>query len=254
MNPHAFAIDGCVACGILMVLGSFYLLQTGRITLSAAAKENALDVELIKRIRISTTYPALGLFVIGWGFAALGVYFSQADIVSPKPDLPLAVVGDIKGVADPSLATVTVVPDEFGWNHSIGVNSDGHYEKLLPTVKQYRIEVSANGYRPRPWSDILNLDDAVARSTRRELSPKKDITLMKVDPAATPTPAPTPVSATPPPPGTIVPAPSLAPFRAPAAPAASPGSSASPPATGSVRSARSGTGLMATGPLPAKTP
>src|SRR4029077_5494901 len=118
MNPHAVAIYACVACGVIMVIGSLYLLQTGRVTLSAAAEQKALDVELMKKIKISTTYPALGLFIIGFCFTALGVYFSREDIVcpgpGPGPDLPLAVGGEIKGIDNPSLATVTVVPLEFG--------------------------------------------------------------------------------------------------------------------------------------------
>jgi hypothetical protein len=57
-------------CGLLMVLGSMYLLRLGIIDLKTASSSpdpDALAV-IVKEIKITSRYPALGLFVIGLAF------------------------------------------------------------------------------------------------------------------------------------------------------------------------------------------
>ena len=71
-----------------MVCGAIWLLKTGVIKLSAAVKGGSLTVELADKVKISTTYPALGLFVIGLAFVALAIWASR----TPPP---LNLVGKI---------------------------------------------------------------------------------------------------------------------------------------------------------------
>ena len=52
-------------CGILMVLGGIILLYKGAISLNVASEEGAFTVEFKNELRITTQYPALGIFVIG---------------------------------------------------------------------------------------------------------------------------------------------------------------------------------------------
>jgi hypothetical protein len=115
-----------------MVCGAIWLLKTGVIKLSAAVKGGGLTVELANKVKISTTYPALGLFVIGLLFIALGLWFSQG-----LP--PLNIVGKINGVDDPSsVVTVSVqLADSFT------PDSDGRLDKIL-SIDTQRLKVVIN--------------------------------------------------------------------------------------------------------------
>lgn len=69
------------ACGLIMVLGSLLLLWKGAITLQEASSKDALDVRILDQVKISTRYPALGLFTIGLLFVLMSAYFSQPQEV-----------------------------------------------------------------------------------------------------------------------------------------------------------------------------
>ncbi|VAW44278.1 hypothetical protein MNBD_GAMMA04-78 [hydrothermal vent metagenome] len=64
-------------CGSIMVVGSMILLYRGVISLQAAAASEALSIELIDEIKLSTRYPALALFLIGFIFFISAAWFAQ---------------------------------------------------------------------------------------------------------------------------------------------------------------------------------
>jgi len=182
MNPHNFSIYACGVCGFLMVAGSIWLLRTGVITLSAAAKDGTMSVEIADKVKISTTYPALGLFFIGLLFIGLGVWSSRGDVVMPL-NRPLAIVGKIHGVddADANLVTVTVQPDQWESAVSVGASSNGRLEKFLPDIKQLTLVITANGYKPQPYTTRLNVDDAVQEPQRRLLNVPDEVRFTTFD-------------------------------------------------------------------------
>ncbi|MCK5888645.1 MAG: hypothetical protein KAG19_01750 [Methylococcales bacterium] len=65
-------------CGSIMVLGSMFLLYKGAISLRAAADHEAISIELIDEIKMSTRYPALALFLIGFVFFISAAWFAQS--------------------------------------------------------------------------------------------------------------------------------------------------------------------------------
>lgn len=207
MNAHNFSVIACGACGVLMVVGAIWLLKTGAITLSAAAKEGTLSMEIANKVKVSTTYPALGLFIIGLSFAALSLWFSQGDVAAPWK--PLAVVGKVHGVDDANLVTVTVQPEAYR-AFNFEASSSGELDKILPDVKQLLVTITANGYEPQRYTKTLNVDDAVEEPQRRRLSVPDEVKFTKVKSGATTVAAP-PVA------GHIDPTPAgtkLEPFRA----------------------------------------
>lgn len=209
MNPHNFSIYACGICGVLMVVGSIWLLKTGVITLSAAAKDGILSMEIADKVKVSTTYPALGLFLIGLFFIGLGVWFSKGDVVMPL-NRPLAIVGKIKGIEDSSLVTVTVEPDQYKSAYSFGADTNGRLNKILPDIKQFTVRIAANGYKPQQYTATLNVDDAVEEPQRRRLDVPDDVKFTKISSGAI-------TVAAPPVPGPIQPTPvgtNLEPFRA----------------------------------------
>jgi hypothetical protein len=225
MDPHNFSIYACGVCGIVMVCGAIWLLKTGVIKLSAAVKGGGMTVELANKVKISTTYPALGLFFIGLLFIALGLWFSKGDIVLP-PNRPLAIVGKIHGVDDKSLVTVTVEPDQFGSAVSFEAGSSGQLDKILPDIKQFTLKIAANGYLPRPYYITrLNVDDAVEKPQRRQLNVPDDVKFTRDNSGPITVDAPPLPGATPPVPAGV----KLAPFRA-AATEPTPGHTESVPA------------------------
>jgi len=163
-----------------MVVGSIWLLRTGAITLSAAAKDGTLSVAIADKVKISTTYPALGLFIIGLLFTALGVWFSMGDIVLPA-NRPLAIVGKIEGVEDVSLVTATVEPDAYRSAFNFQPDSDGRLNSILPEIKQFTLTVGVNGYKPQKYTKTLYVADAVEEPQRRRLNVSGDVKFTKID-------------------------------------------------------------------------
>ena len=184
MNAHDFALYAAAVCGIMMVAGSIWLLRVGVIELTRAAHAAkaakkkrakrqsdpdaeqladadapedtavsdaapALTVEIADKIKISTTYPALALFVIGLLFVSLSVWFGR----TPPP---LNVVGTIPIENASRVATVTLLFDE-----SFNPDSDGKIDKILSMdVKRLKVVVNAAGYDEQPWTGTLRVEDA----------------------------------------------------------------------------------------------
>lgn len=152
MDPHRFTIYSCAVCGILMVVGSIWLLKSGVIRLTEAAKGGNLSVSVANKVKISTTYPALGLFIIGLAFIAMALWFSM-----PKPGIPLNIVGKID-IDEPSLVTVNVEPDISA---TFKPDSYGRLDHVLRLdVRRLNVVINAAGYKPQPFTTTLKMEDA----------------------------------------------------------------------------------------------
>lgn len=84
------AAAGCL-CGLLMVIGGMILLYTGAVSLNKTSKEEAASLEFKRLFRLTTHYPALGLFVIGLAFIVISV------VVSRPPDNRITMTGSLAG-------------------------------------------------------------------------------------------------------------------------------------------------------------
>lgn len=122
-------------CGIIMVLGGIILLYKGAISLANVSGEDAFTIEYKKELRISTQYPALGIFMIGLLFVFFSVFMG-------KPDLnKLVVKGKTVNVTEPvniSLKTST-------WSSGLSHTGDV-LETFYPNIDTIQIVVSAPGY------------------------------------------------------------------------------------------------------------
>lgn len=156
-----------------MVVGSIWLLKTGVIRLSEAVTGGqGLTVEIVNKVKVSTTYPALGLFVIGVVFLAIGVWFSQAPP-------PLNIVGKIQ-IDKPSLVTVSVQ-----YADSFTPDSDGQLDRKLQVDNQrFTVVVNAAGYEPQTVVKTLKIEDA----KRQRLTLPDDLKFTKVAAATAPVP------------------------------------------------------------------
>ena len=108
-DTFSFLLLSGPLCGIIMVLGGILLLYKGAITLSGAA-EDALSVEFRKELRITTQYPALGIFVIGLLFVAI-----PAILGRPSETQPFTIQAKTVDVDEP----VSLILIAGGWNQKL---------------------------------------------------------------------------------------------------------------------------------------
>jgi hypothetical protein len=124
-------------CGLLMVVGGMVLLYRGNITLSQKSAKEAVSLEFKNMIKITTHYPALGLFIIGLAFIIVSAIFSK-----PTEVKPLEIVGRVN-VDDTSAVTLAVYSRHGGTLNLNGKNID---EVVTPVLDVYKIEITAAGY------------------------------------------------------------------------------------------------------------
>ena len=142
-DPFSFSIYLSGACGFLMVGGAIFLLATGVIKLAEAGKSNAgLTVEVEKKIKVSTGYPALGLFVIGLIFVALAVYGSKSSEVMPISISGKVSIDDLRKL---SVSVQADIPLPY-----LRPDDDGNLEVVFrPEFQRVWINVAApEGYTP----------------------------------------------------------------------------------------------------------
>jgi hypothetical protein len=128
-------------CGLIMVVGSIILLYKGVITLNSVSDKSALDVEFINNLRITTHFPALGLFIIGLCFIIIAIFSSR-----PDPDKSITIKGQIIS-QDPSSATIfikTVKKDIEQMTPSFNGDFSG---ALSPNMINLMVEIVAPGYQ-----------------------------------------------------------------------------------------------------------
>jgi hypothetical protein len=157
-----------------MVAGSIWLLKLGVIQLNTAVKEGTLDVNILDKVKVSTTYPALGLFIIGLAFVGMAIWFSE-----PNVGLPLNIVGKID-IDEPSLVTVSIEPDTSA---VFKPNSYGQIDNFVRLdVRRFNVVINAAGYKPQPFTTTLKIEDAKGQ----RLAFDKDVKFEKLN---VPTPA-----------------------------------------------------------------
>jgi len=140
MDTFDIAVVACALCGVFMVLGGIFLLYEGRVRPEAAAQDEALQIEFLKEVTLSTRYPALGLFVIGLAFSFGTLYYAKPATVQP-----LIFNGSVAGPASSS-ATISVRPST-PW--SLAADSSGIVRgQIDPNPHYLTIEATAPGYRP----------------------------------------------------------------------------------------------------------
>ena len=173
-DTFSFLLLSGPLCGIIMVLGGILLLYKGAITLSGAS-EDALSVEFRKELRITTQYPALGIFVIGLLFVAI-----PAILGRPSETQPFTIKAKTVDVDEPvSLRLIA-----GGWNQNLK-HSGQIIETHHPYVDTLQIVVTAPGYRPLTRTIQLSaLDNGTADlgEIRLEQTISRDLISSKIAP------------------------------------------------------------------------
>lgn len=129
MTSFDIAASAGALCGLLMVIGGMILLYTGAVSLSKTSAEEAATLEFKRLFRLTTHYPALGLFIIGLAFITVSVILSRpADnqvtmtgSLTSTPDTPvdkldpefltLSLESSLKPYFDPNTKTITISGD-----------------------------------------------------------------------------------------------------------------------------------------------
>ena len=157
-------------CGIIMVLGGILLLYKGAISLNQVSGEEAFTIEFKKELRLSTQYPALGIFMIGLSFVVFSVWMG-------KPELhKLTVKATTEQVSEP----VNITLKANSWQSSLRHTGEV-LESFYPDVDTIQIVVSAPGYEPHIKTvQISSLEEGTADLGKISLDQKisiKDISL-----------------------------------------------------------------------------
>jgi len=120
-----------------MVLGGILLLYKGAITLNNSSKD-AMSVEFKKELRITTQYPALGIFIIGLLFIIVPTFLGK-----PTEAQRLTIKAMPVDVTEP----VKIQLQAAGWStnlHHSGQIVETHH----PVVDIIQIVITAPGYEP----------------------------------------------------------------------------------------------------------
>lgn len=150
----------CAVTGLIMIVGSLLLLYRGVIKLSEKVSGSQIEAEFKDQLKVNVRNPALGLFVIGFAFFALALYFGNVEVQ------PIEFRGVITG-AEADHLKVRVRVDEW----PVRVSSDG---KILETVRpsleeKLSVEILAPGYQPARWT--VNIEPSDARRGRIVVKP-----------------------------------------------------------------------------------
>jgi hypothetical protein len=133
-------------CGVIMVLGGIVLLGMGAIKLADAAEKGSMTIEFRRELKITTSYPALGIFLIGWLFVGLAMFMAKPNQVHS-----LDIVGKLD-IDDPSRVTVDVLPEIS----VIKPDRNGEfYASLAGDFRYVRVTIVAAGYNPE--TETVNL-------------------------------------------------------------------------------------------------
>jgi hypothetical protein len=171
-SPFDFTVYLSALCGLIMVTGAIWLLRTGVVKLSEAGRHpNGLSVEVANKIKLSSGYPAVGLFIIGFVFIGYAMYMSK-----PLPTaLPISIEGQLN-IDSTDTVTMTIEPDNV--IASIHPDSNGHLDQKFD-VEFHRVKVRINAAGYNPQSKYFTLDLDHASNGKIELPP--DLDFKKVD-------------------------------------------------------------------------
>ncbi len=155
MTPFDLIVILGGVCGTLMTLGGLLLLSRDSLILLKVAPRRRGTLSGIKLefqgLKVSTDYPAVGLFVIGLAFLGGSAWFAR-----PAEVEPLQIRGQVRS-ADPS---VKIYVTTTKW--SVDRQTDGHVRgTVYPNLEDLRVVVVAPGHEPaevevfveasRPW-------------------------------------------------------------------------------------------------------
>lgn len=143
-------------CGPIMVIGSMILLYRGSISLQAAGNDkDALSVELIQEIKLSTRYPALALFIIGFIFFFGAAKFAQEGTI--KPIVLEGIVSSPDELVDIELHLVA-----GPWKRDVADSSGKFSISFRPTIEKLKATIIAPGYEKTGTSKTINFDESKA--------------------------------------------------------------------------------------------
>ncbi len=139
-------------CGPIMVIGSMALLYSGAISLRGAACDGeALSIELIKEIKLSTRYPALALFLIGFIFFISAAWFAQqGNVKKIRLDGVVSSPNELVGVE--------IILSAGSWKRDIR-DQTGRFSFLFhPNVENLSATFVAPGYENSGVSKMITID------------------------------------------------------------------------------------------------
>jgi hypothetical protein len=87
LNTFNLILIMCGATGAVMVFGSILLLYLGAIKLSKQDAGHALEAEFKNQLKVNIRNPALGLFIIGFVFFGLALFFAKPEGVNRRRTL-----------------------------------------------------------------------------------------------------------------------------------------------------------------------
>lgn len=160
MMPFETAVLTAALCGLIMVAGGILLLYKGAISLATRSGDEAVTLEFKKMLKVTTHYPALGLFVIGLSFILIGLVFAR-----PPSIRPLVIQGSVS-TTEPSAVTVRISTGRW----MVQPSSEGSItQTIYPTMDTLLLEVNAPGF---PARMILKpLDPGELKRGRVDLEP-----------------------------------------------------------------------------------
>lgn len=154
MTTFEIAVLAGPLCGIIMVCGGIMLLRVGAIKLSETAKDGEFAVQIRNDIKITTSYPALGIFVIGLLFVGLSIYMTK-----PDKEMPFSILGQLD-VPDPSGIRIQVEPDQVSVVDT--PDSAGRFDKQLhPRIRTVKVTITAAGYEPTKVERVIPVSRSV---------------------------------------------------------------------------------------------
>ena len=128
-------------CGPIMIVGGILLLYKGAISLSERSQGEALTVEFQRMFKITTHYPALGLFLIGLAFSVVSLRYSGGDVVRP-----LEIEAEL---SSDGINPVTVVGTPYNnWVSACRVTNGKFSFDMRPIVGPVELKFTADGRRP----------------------------------------------------------------------------------------------------------
>ena len=130
---------------MLMVIGGIVLLYKGTITLKDANPNEAIKVEFKRMINVTTRYPALAFFIIGFAFTASALWFGKRE-VTPRLTIQGKLISDDSDF-DAGSATYDICIDKLVQGHSVGSNGR-IYELLEPEVARLNLEIVVPNHEP----------------------------------------------------------------------------------------------------------
>lgn len=136
-------------CGATMVIGSMLLLYSGQITLGEASKNSALSIEIINKVKISTHYPALALFVIGFIFFIAAAWFAQTKKIT--------IEGAI--TSPDQLVDIELHLRAGPWKQDL-VDDTGYFSiSFRPHMESLVATIVAPGYEKTGINKVVNVND-----------------------------------------------------------------------------------------------